>query len=92
MRDSFSRISDDPDHYMDGKWTHVIEPFDVPPDWKIYRSYDFGYAKPFSCAWWGVDRDGVVYRILELYGCNGTPNEGLRWDASSDRSRELHRG
>lgn len=76
----FEDFVDDPDHYMDGKWTHVIEPFDVPPEWKIYRSYDFGYAKPFSCAWWGVDRDGVVYRILELYGCNGTPNEGLKWE------------
>ena len=26
-----------------------------------------------------MDYDGVVYRILELYGCTGTPNEGVRW-------------
>ena len=43
------------------------------------RSYDFGYGKPFSCAWWAIDYDGVIYRILELYGCTGTPNEGVRW-------------
>ena len=47
--------------------------------WTIYRSYDFGYAKPFSCAWWAIDYDGVMYRILELYGCTDTPNEGLKW-------------
>lgn len=66
-----------------GRWTHVIKPFDLNAGsrrgWQIYRSYDFGYAKPFSCAWWAIDYDGVMYRILELYGCTGTPNEGVKW-------------
>ena len=61
------------------RWTHVIKPFDIPKDWKIYRSYDWGYGKPFSCGWWAVDYDGVAYRILELYGCTQTPNEGVKW-------------
>ena len=66
-----------------GRWCHVIEPFDLAAGprrgWTILRSYDFGYGKPFSCAWWAVDYEGVIYRVLELYGCTGTPNEGLRW-------------
>ncbi len=66
-----------------GRWCHVIAPFDLAAGprrgWTILRSYDFGYGKPFSCAWWAVDYEGVIYRILELYGCTGTPNEGLRW-------------
>ena len=45
----------------------------------MYRSFDFGYAKPFSCAWWAIDYDGRAYRILELYGCTRTPNEGVKW-------------
>lgn len=61
------------------RWTHVIEPFEPPKGWTICRSYDFGYNKPFSCAWWAVDYEGVIYRILELYGCTRTPNEGLKW-------------
>ena len=61
------------------RWTHVIEPFEPPRGWTICRSYDFGYNKPFSCAWWAVDYDGVLYRIMELYGCTRTPNEGLKW-------------
>lgn len=61
------------------RWTHVIEPFEPPSGWTICRSYDFGYNKPFSCAWWAVDYDGVIYRIMELYGCTKTPNEGLKW-------------
>ena len=61
------------------RWTHVIKPFDIQPGWKIYRSYDFGFGKPFAVNWWAVDYDGVAYMILELYGCTGTPNEGVKW-------------
>ena len=75
----FEDFVDRPDQYASRQWTHVIEPFEIPDGWKIYRSFDWGYNKPFSCAWWAVDYDGVVYRILELYGCNKTPNEGIKW-------------
>jgi len=80
----FEEFRDDPEHYLDKKYTHVIEPFEPPAGWKIYRSFDWGYAKPFSCAWWAVDYDGVFYRILELYGCRKDhgeplPNEGVKW-------------
>ena len=57
----------------------MIEPFEVPADWKLYRSFDWGYARPFSCAWWAVDYDGRLYRIMELYGCTEMPNEGVKW-------------
>ena len=66
-----------------GKWTHVIPALDLNSGdrrgWQIYRSYDFGYAKPFSCAWWAVDYDGTMYRIMEMYGCTNIPNEGVKW-------------
>ena len=75
----FEEFRDVRDRYTDGHFTHVIEPFEIPADWNIYRSFDFGYAKPFSCAWWAVDYDGRLYRILELYGCTKTPNEGVKW-------------
>ena len=75
----FEDFMDMPDHYEDWQWTHVIEPFEIPEGWKIYRSFDWGYNKPFSCGWWAVDYDGIAYRILELYGCGKTPNEGVKW-------------
>ncbi len=75
----FEDFRDVPEHYADRQWTHVIEPFEPPASWKIYRSFDFGYSKPFSCAWWAVDYDGRLYRILELYGCGNEPNVGVRW-------------
>ena len=30
--------------------------------------------------WYAADEHGRLYRIKELYGCTGTPNEGLRKD------------
>ena len=75
----FEDFRDVPEHYRDRRWTHVIEPFAPDKGWTVCRSYDFGYGKPFSCAWWAVDYDGVIYRILELYGCTRTPNEGVKW-------------
>ena len=75
----FQEFTNDPAHYQDRRFTHVIAPFDIPQEWRVYRSYDFGYAKPFSCGWWAVDHDGVIYRILELYGCTGEADVGVRW-------------
>lgn len=75
----FEEFRDDPQHYRDRLFTHVIEPFTPPRTWTLYRSFDWGYSRPFSCAWWAVDFDGRLYRILELYGCTKTPNEGVKW-------------
>lgn len=76
----FEEFADVPEHYADRIGTHVIAPFEVPRSWNIYRSFDFGYSKPFSCDWWAVDPEGRAYLILQLYGCNGQPNEGVKWD------------
>lgn len=74
----FEEFINDPDHYRDRLFTHVIAPFEPPKDWKIYRSFDFGYRRPFSTGYWAVDHEGVAYRIHEWYGCTETDNEGLR--------------
>jgi hypothetical protein len=73
----FREWINDPKHYKDRVWTHVIEPFDIPSSWRIVRGFDFGYAKPFSVGWYAVDHKGKIYRITAWYGCNGTPNKGL---------------
>ena len=75
----FEEFRDAPEHYDDRLYTHVIAPFEVPPEWKIVRSFDFGFAKPFSCDWWAIDYEGRAYLILQLYGCTDTPNEGVKW-------------
>ena len=72
---------------------NVIEPFQIPPEWKMLRSFDWGSSKPFSVGWWaesdGSDihlPDGTcrmtvrgdLFRVAEWYGWTGVPNKGLR--------------
>lgn len=78
----FVEWRDDPEHYQDRKWTHVIDPFKIPRGFQVYRMMDWGYAKPFSVGWYAVDYDGRIYRIRELYGCAGTPDTGVKWEPS----------
>lgn len=76
----FREFVNDPKKYDERRNTHVIEPFEVPGDWQIYRSFDFGYTRPFSVGWWAVDYEGRLYRIMELYGCKDkSPNTGVMW-------------
>lgn len=78
----FTEWRNNPDAYDTRINTHVINPFRVPDSWKIYRGFDFGYSRPFSVGWYAIDHEGRMYRIRELYGCTGTPNEGVRWKIS----------
>jgi hypothetical protein len=83
---------------------HAISPFKVPSSWRVDRSFDWGSSKPFSVGWWAESdgteatlRDGTkktwprgtLFRIAELYGWNGRPNEGCRMIATEIARRIL---
>jgi hypothetical protein len=76
------------------KWSarNVVRPFAIPAFWTRFRSFDWGYAAPFSVGWWAVASDdhpveggviprGALVRYREWYGSTGKPGEGLRLDA-----------
>ena len=73
----FVEWKDDPEHYDDRKWTHVINPFDIPLHWPRVMSFDHGFSRPFSVGWWAIGPDGTAYRYKEWYGWDGTPNKGM---------------
>ncbi len=77
----FTEWQNNPQGYKTRRYTHVIEPFAVPKEWRRFRTFDFGYAKPFAVCWFAVDQDGRAYLYRELYGCTGTPDTGVRWTA-----------
>lgn len=74
---------------------NIIRPFKVPAEWTRFRSFDWGFAAPFSVGWWAVASDrfetpdgrtiprGALVRYKEWYGSNGKPNEGLRLTAEA---------
>jgi hypothetical protein len=74
----FMEWKDDPDGYNSRRFTHVINDFPIPTDWKIYRGFDFGYSKPFAVGWYAVDHDSRIYRIREWYGCTKVANTGIK--------------
>lgn len=76
----FVEWRNDPRHYEDQKGTHVIKGFRIPEDWGIWCGLDWGYSRPFSVGWFAVDRNRRLYHIRELYGCTGTPNQGVKWE------------
>ena len=78
------------------KWSgrNIVRPFAVPTFWTRFRSFDWGYAAPFSVGWWAVASDdfacesgviprGALVRYREWYGSNGKPNTGLRLEAEA---------
>jgi hypothetical protein len=75
----FIEWKDDPAHYEDRLWTHVIAPFKIPVNWPRYMSFDHGYSRPFSVGWWAIGPDGCAYRYREWYGCKqGQANIGIK--------------
>ena len=87
----FGEFVDSPEHYLDKHFTHVVEPFDIPESWTIYRSFDWGYAKPFSVGWYAVDSKERIYRFKELYGCRSDQDDtGVEWTVNqlAERIRE----
>lgn len=72
---------------------HIIMPFQIPPKWKLDRSFDWGSSHPFSVGWWAMSDGsdvqmpdgtmrrtirGDIFRIAEWYGWSGKSNQGLR--------------
>lgn len=72
----FSEWRNDPAHYADGKYTHVINPFRIPSYWVILRCFDHGYTKPYACEYIAIDTDGKMYICGEVYG--GDNNIGVK--------------
>ena len=80
----FPEFVNDPDHYEDQLWTHVISPIPIRKHWTIYRGLDWGFFRPFSVSWYAITEDGVMIRFKELYGVQKSgneslPNEGVQW-------------
>jgi Terminase large subunit, T4likevirus-type, N-terminal len=82
--------------FFDG-WSiaNIVAPFSIPEEWSRLRSFDWGYARPFSVGWWVQTRDavalndgtgrviprGALVRYREWYGSPGGDDTGLRLTA-----------
>jgi len=53
---------------QDFKPHHVVKPFQIPSNWKIIKSFTYGFKMPFICAWFAVSDEGKVYLINHVTG------------------------
>jgi hypothetical protein len=81
---------------------HVIDPFFIPRNWRVDRSFDWGDSAPFAALWWAESNGetintnkgprtyprGTLFLIAEFYGWTGRPNTGCRMIAS-DIAKEI---
>ena len=71
--------------FLEGVWDakqHVVDPFPIPASWNVWKSMDWGYARPYAVLWLAMDPDGVHYVWREMYGAGEKANEGSREDAA----------
>lgn len=67
--------------YLEGDWDalegqyfeefrrdkHVVKPFEIPGEWRRFRSMDWGYNDPCCVLWHAVDTEGRVYTYREMW-------------------------
>lgn len=46
---------------------HLIKPFKIPPHWKWFGGYDYGFNHPAVWSFWVSDEDGNHYCVKEIY-------------------------
>lgn len=47
--------------------THVVKPFDIPPEWNKWIGYDHGVNNPFSVGFYAENHDSRVYLVDEIH-------------------------
>lgn len=68
---------------------HVIQPFDLPESWEIYRSLDFGSTNPTACLWIATDGDYNFFIVDEHYQTGRTIDEHAGIINANKYSREV---
>lgn len=46
---------------------HIVEPFEIPDEWRKFRSIDWGFNDPCCVLWHACGPDGRVYTYREMY-------------------------
>lgn len=72
---------------------HVVEPFDIPHDWRRFRSCDFGYSSYSAVHWYAIDPSWetlIVYR--ELYVSKHTGKDLARAILELEHGENLQYG
>ena len=76
--------------FLEGVWDArqcVVSPFPIPSTWQVWKSMDWGYARPYAVYWLAMDPDGCIYIWREAYGYGEGDNVGTRESAGAVAAR-----
>lgn len=90
---------------LDGDWSivegaafpefgrnHIIEPFDIPQEWRRFRSCDYGYSSYSSVLWFAIDPGDRLYVYRELYVSKYGPEKLAREILALERKEKISYG
>lgn len=72
---------------------HIVEPFDIPDDWRRFRSCDYGYSSYSAVHWFAIDPNYetlIVYR--ELYVTKHTGRDLAKAVLEAERGDNIQYG
>lgn len=72
---------------------HIVEPFDIPADWRRFRSCDYGYSSYSAVHWFAIDPNYetlIVYR--ELYVTKHTGRDLAKAVLEAERGDNIQYG
>ena len=72
---------------------HVVEPFDIPSDWRRFRSCDYGYSSYSAVHWFAIDPSyETLYVYRELYVSKHTGKDLARAVLDAERGEAIQYG
>lgn len=73
--------------------THTCEPFDIPPEWRRFRSCDYGYSSYSAVHWFAIDPNyETLYVYRELYVSKHTGKDLGRAVMEAERGDNIQYG
>ena len=57
---------------------HIVDNFEMDPEWARYISIDWGFRNPCSCIWWARTPDDRIYAYKEIYKMGLTKPDFIR--------------
>jgi hypothetical protein len=57
---------------------HVIEPFDIPKHWSLFRAFDHGDKHPSACLWGATSPAGDLFLYRDYRRTGRVPSQGAQ--------------
>ena len=68
---------------------HVVNPFEIPKNWKKFRAMDWGYRNPSAILWFAISPVGIVYVYKEIYATEKTDDELARMIKDHSKDEDI---